>query len=167
MSNLVEISDFTGSFTIARDTYTKAIFDEVRDEYQFKLIYQMLGGELGQLFIADLDANGVPQTSRFTDIYNAFNTDGSCGLYVSEGIKKMVIAYVYFYWVSENNTKVGITGNTNNKGENSDIIPTIGWMVKRFNRAIATAKNIQWYIGQNSSDYPEYEGVELEYTSIY
>lgn len=167
MANLVEITDFEGQFQIARDNFTKAIFDDYRDEKQFNLIYKLLGAELGQLFIDDLDANGVPVTARFTAIYEAFIVDDGSSVRESKGIKEMTIAYIYYYWCRDNNRNVGITGNTKNKGENSDVIETVDWIVRAYNKAIATYKEIQWYIGENSTDYPEYNGVPREYLSIY
>lgn len=169
MPNLVEISDFTGALAIPRDNTTKAeLFDPIRDERQFELIYKMLGVTLGQAFINDLDSNGVPQTAIYQTLYNSMIFQDDCDeIYESKGIKEMIKSYVYYYFVRELNNSPETTGVRTTKGENSDLNTSVGFIVRRYNDAIAWAKTIQEYIRQNDTDYPDYDGVELSFTSIY
>lgn len=168
MPNLIELTDFVGSFEIAKGNYTDAKFEPIRDEKQFELIYKVMGAELGALFIADLDANGEPQTQIYIDLYDAFQSDDGCdGLIISEGIKKMVTAYVYFYWCGENKSVVDMGANTQKLAENSTRNYSNQFIVSNYNRAVKTAHAIQWYIGQNSADYPTYSGKEIEYMMLF
>ena len=169
MPNLVEITDFTGELAIPQDKLTVKKFDVVRDARQFELLYDLMGAELAKLFIADLDANGVPQTAIYQALYNAFQEDDSdtgCVI-VSLGIKEMVKRLVYFYYVRGLNTNVTLNGNKTNEGENSKINGKIDWLIRKYNEAIDTGKAIQWYIGENLDDYPEENRQEINYNSIF
>lgn len=168
MPNLVEITDFVGTYQIASGNYSADKFEPIRDEKQFELIYKMLGAELGALFIADLDANGVPVTQIYIDLYDAFQDDNGCeDLIISEGIKKMITAYIFFYWCAENKGVVDIASNTKKTAENSTTNYSNQFIISAFNKAVETAKAIQWYIGQNSTDYPTYKGKKIDYMMLF
>lgn len=167
MANIVEISDFDGQFKISTDQYTEANFEAIRDAHQFDLIYEMLGATLGQAFIDDLDVNGVPVNPLFTALYEAFVLDNESEIVKSIGIKVMVRNYLFVKYARENQVLVAMTGNQESKQENSDSVKSITWLVNKYNDAISTAQTIQWYIGENSAAYPDYNGQEMEFMSIY
>lgn len=165
MANIVEIADFTGEFQLQSDTYSDAKFDIIRDEHSNTAIYELLGGELGTLFLADLDANGVPQTARFTDIYDAFVIDESPGINQSKGIKEYIKGIVYFYFARNNPFIVSLGGNSITKAQNSNNNINPNYIVRIYNNSIVIGKNVQWYIANNSATYPEYNGQYLNYNS--
>jgi hypothetical protein len=164
MANLVTISDFEGSFQLQVDTRTTAKFNLIRDEYQNDFIYDLLGADLGALFLADLDANGVPQSAIYEAIYEPFTEDTSYGQVVrSKGIKEAVKAIVWYHFVRQNNHLVTTSGNTVKRSENADVSTDPFYLAQNYNKAIESGYAIQWYINENLSDYPEYNGQELEY----
>lgn len=168
MPDLITINDFTGEFATPVDKFTEP--NEITpyiEDHQFDLIYEIMGAELGALFIADLDVSGIPQTQRFEDLYNAFVEDDNSCLVKSEGIKEMVKAYLYAKLATNNNINFNMAANVVKQGENSATTSSVMWIAKKYNQAIATAKAIQWYIRQNSADYPEENMQEIEYLSIY
>jgi hypothetical protein len=168
MPDIITIADFTGEFSVPSDKFTEP--NEITpfiEESQFDLIYQVMGAELGALFIADLDSGGVPQTTRFENLYNAFIEDSNSCLVKSEGIKEMVKAYLYSKLAQNNNISFNMAANVVKQGENSVTTNSAMWIAKKYNQAIATAKAIQWYICQNSADYPEENMQPIEYLSIY
>lgn len=167
MPNIIEITDFTGAYSISTDEFTEVEFEVIRDDEQFAVIYDMLGAELGQLFIDDLDSSGIPQEARFTSLYEAFKTDYCGAIIKSEGIKAMVKYDLYFKIVRDNNITVAITGNLKSEGENSSPEQSTAWLVRTYNRMIDTAQAIQWFICQNSADYPEYNGQEMEFIPLF
>jgi len=167
MPNLVEITDFTGELAIPQDKFTSSKFSVVRNARQFEMLYDIMGAELATLFIADLDSSGVPQTARFTNLYDAFVEDDNNAVVRSLGIKEMVKRLVYFYYVRENNKIVTLNGNKSNEGENSKINFTIDWFINKYNEAIETAKAIQWYIEENLDTYPEENRQLINYNSIF
>lgn len=167
MPNIVEISDFTGKFKISTDQHSEEEFEAFRDDHQYDLIYEMLGATLGQAFIDDLDSGGVPQDPLFTAIYDAFVEDDGSEMRKSVGIKVMVRNYLFVKYARENPALVAMTGNQESKQENSEAVRSVTWLVNKYNDAIATGQTIQWYICENSAGYPDYNGQELEFMSIY
>lgn len=166
MADIVTIADYlVGAAVLQQDDTTEERFDAIRDEYQNDYIYKLLGAELGGLFLADLNGSGVPQTARFTAIYEAFQEDDSCGMQISKGIKFYIKNIVWFYFARVNNFAVTIAGNVSKLGENSDVATPGKTLAHLYNQSIDTGKAIQWYIEQNSSTYPEFNGQELDYVT--
>jgi hypothetical protein len=158
MGILVATSDFNGQ--ISTDKYTIDELDVAIDTYEKRLIYELLGVELADLFFADLDANGVPQTQRFVDIYEAWTKDINNYLVSSLGIKEMVKKYIIYYYTrtqSQTNTIQGDTQVANNLNNPSAMAYTS--LVLMYNECIKTYEAIQYYINANSSVYPEYKGM--------
>lgn len=162
---IVEITDYdSGTVMLQQDDTTTDRFDSIRDEWQDTYIYKLLGAELGGLFLADLNGSGVPVTTRFLSIYNAFATDDGCDdLQISAGIKMYIKNIIWFHYARENSTLITTAGNMNKLSENSDPSTDGKYLVHVYNNAIKTGKAIQWYINQNSSTYPEYKGKYLDY----
>jgi len=166
-------TDFTGTAQLQFDTQTEAKFDVIRDERESTYIYQLLGAELGALFIADLDANGVPVTVRFLDIYNAFAEDiGTTTFYnwpgidtiaESKGIKYFLKNIIWFYFARNNQMLVSAGGNKSASSQNSTPNNDSFALARMYNKSIDTGHAIQWYICDNSATYPEYNGQFLEY----
>ncbi len=71
MGILISASDFIGENKIATDVFTDAELDAFITIYEAKLLYELMGIELYDLFIADL-VGGVPQTAKYVTIYEAF-----------------------------------------------------------------------------------------------
>jgi hypothetical protein len=164
MSDIIQISDFQGTeyFLPAQK---KGNYQTYLDKYEKKYLVDLLGAELYGLFIADL-VGGVPVTSRFLDIYNPFELDDSCSVRKSEGMKLAVIQYVYFYAVRDLNPKKTPTGVVMNSNENSGDPVYGGYnIVEAYNESVSNAHEIQWFICDNMSDYPEENMQQFRFTS--
>ena len=163
MPNIIEISDCVGSADIQQGTFTTPGFDSIRDEFTDEYIYKLLGVTLGELFLADLDVNGVPQTAPYTTIYEPIKQDLNNGqVLYSKGIKYYITQIIWYYYVRNNNLEVSLSGNNNSLSENSsnDVDPSV--LTKNFNKAITTGEAIQYYINDNSSTFPDYNGQHLD-----
>jgi hypothetical protein len=169
---ILNILDFTGTAQLQIDTQTETKFDVIRDERENSYIYELLGAELGGLFIADLDINGVPVTARFLDIYNAFAEDITTGVYPdwcngavveSKGIKYFLLNIVWFYFARNNQMLVTAGGNMSAASQNSTPNNDSFALVRMYNKSIDTGKAIQWSICENSATYPEFNGQYLNY----
>lgn len=165
MANIVTFSDYLeGTVTLQQDSTTQARLEAIRDEYQDGYIYQLLGADLGTLFLTDLNGSGVPQTARFTALYNAFVEDDECeGIKRSQGIKFFIKNLIWFHFARINNTRVTAAGNVSHLAENAEPAFNGKYYAHLYNQSIDTGKAIQWYIHQNSEDYPEYNGQYLDY----
>ena len=166
MPTITKIADYSGRYQIAKDSYSKKTLGYYIDTLETSLINQLLGAELGALFIADLDVNGVPVTQRFIDIYNSFAIDDGCRLRSSSGMKSYLLGQIYFDYCRNDNTYNSQIGNKAGVSENSEIASNL-WhdLGQRYNIAIENGKSIQWYVScYKSEDYPEYKGTKLQIT---
>ena len=108
--NIIEISDCIGSTFIQKGKFTDDRFDDIRDEWTNTFLYEMLGAELGKLFIDDLVA-GVPDDPIFKDLYDPFVEDDGREVRESKGIKDMIKQIIWFYFARNNSFVVELTGN--------------------------------------------------------
>lgn len=164
MGLIIASSDF--SSIIATDVYTVDEIDGAIDTYEKQLIYELLGVELANLFIGDLN-NGVPTSQRFLDIFESWFKELNDEVYQSVGMKQMLVWWVFFFYVREQWQDNSIQGNVENEGSiNRDSRMSYVTLIKNYNVAIKTYKSIQEFITQNPDTYPEYKGMYKEYIGI-
>ena len=169
MARFVSISDFsTGELKIATSTFQEADLQKFIDKVEPSILNELLGCALYLLFIADWDAvtaNSFSQ-DRFKDIYKEFCKDDSCGICKSEGIKKMIMYFVYFEYLRFQNTQNRITGQSKPKKELSESVSTVHHaLFSEYNAGIETYRAIQWHMCENSEDYIEENGQRKEKAS--
>jgi len=162
-NKIVKIADFVSPLMIQQDDNTSEAFDAVVDERHDTFIRSVLGVELGNLFLANVDATGVPTDARFVTIFNALQDQSNGYIVESKGMKSMMKSLIWYYFARENNTRVTLSGNVNPKGENSSVSSDNFRLAKAYNDAIDAAKAIQHYITLNLSTYQEYKGEAQHY----
>jgi len=164
MSDIIQLTDFeSGEYTIPQDSYSD--IQPYLDKYEKKYLIELLGCELYDLFIADL-VGGVPQTQIYIDIYNEICEDEGSAIVRSEGMKIMLIEIVYFYIVRDLAVKKSSSGVGFNVNEVTDGPTYSGFnIVEAFNEGVKNYRVIQWYICDNSTDYPDYNGQGLNVIS--
>jgi hypothetical protein len=164
MGILIDTDDFVGKWQIATDDYSTDHLDDYINTYEKQFLVYLLGAELFGLFQADLVAQ-VPQAARFVSIFNEFFIDdGSC-VFHSEGMKKMLLGMVYYHYVKDNELKQTPSGTFKNNSELATKAPSFNSIVQRWNQSTDTFGTIQWYICDNSTTYPEYNGQLIQHTS--
>jgi hypothetical protein len=166
MATIVQTSDFVGEYKVSQSRFTElARYIETYEKYY---LIRLLGKDLYDLFIADLTlvTPQVPQTLPYQSIFNPFEQDNNSCLIVSEGIKQMLVMFIYFHYVRDMAQLNTTTGVVNNVNENSTNPSYNGYnLTEAYNKAIDTYQSIQWYINENDTDYPDYNGQSLFYTS--
>lgn len=158
-------TDFTGFYAISNGGANQN--DKIEDyiaEYEPDFLRDLLGVELYDLFVADLDPiTGLPVTARFLDIYNAIYLDDDSCIRISKGMKEMLKGFVYFNIVRDSDFHNTISGNVKNEFSNASSVTTIQMgLNERYNVAVGYYNTIQWFICENSSVYPEYNGQSKE-----
>jgi hypothetical protein len=148
-----------GKFELHQGMYQQDTIDAYIDKYERQYLVKLLGVELFNLFVADL-VSGVPQSARFTQIYNSFEyDDATCLITISEGMVDMIKGFIYFQYLKDQTNQVAVSGNVRPMGENSENVSTLNSMIyTRYNEGVKTYKAIQRYIEDNSSNYVEYNG---------
>lgn len=165
MSQVVKIDDFnTGRNKIPRTTWQASDVQSYIDEHEEESLISLLGFDLYNLFIADLDANGVPTTQRFIDIYNSFVIDDDCYRCRSRDMKHLLVGIIFFFVQRDQPIKASTTGPKRRKGANSENMDFSSFDIfTRYNNSVDDYKCIQQFICDNSATYPEYKGIGLEY----
>jgi hypothetical protein len=166
MGILISASDFTGENKIATDVFTDAELDAFITIYEAKLLYELMGIELYDLFIADLVA-GVPQTAKYVTIYEAFVKEIDDEMFMSDGMKVMLVKWVFFHYVRTQSQTNTIQGNTQAEGTiNMPSAMSYTSLCIDYNKMISTFKAIQSYIESvKDADYPTFKGILKHYMS--
>ena len=126
-------------------------------EYEKKYLRELLGADLYTLFAADV-TGVLPVTAKYLTIFNEINSDEDGFLLHSDGMKKMLLGFVWYEYVAgtmHQHTNTGVVANVNEISLNAqnDLAH------KMYNKSIDTFRAIQYYIMQNTSDYPDFKGV--------
>lgn len=163
MASIINISDFdSGRFSIAVNSFQESELQEYINQYQKEALIDLLGLELYDLLMADLDVNGVPQSQIYLEIFNDFYKEIYGEYERSRGIKFYLKGIVYFHYVRDLYNRQTTVGVKKMKGENSDNVNVFD-IYTRYNNSIETGKVIQAYIYDNDSDYPTFRGQELDF----
>lgn len=156
MGLLIQKTDFTGIYALSQsisDTIDASIA-----EYEEKYLIDLLGVQLFDLFKASVTSY-IPSNGVYKTIYDPIRSDyGNC-IRVSQGMKNMLLGFVWFHYVVDNAFKhsgTGIVANT------QEIAVQANWdsgiVYKKYNAAVSDYQTIQWYIEKNLSDYPKFNG---------
>lgn len=130
------------------------------------ILEELLGCDLYDLFIADLngDVPQIPQAAIYLNIFNSICIDEDS--IRSYGIKDLLMAFVYFEWHRYNQNKSVSSGIVRADSENTSLANLTSTNIyEKYNRGIKSYQAIQRYICDNSTDYPEYEGMKKQFAS--
>lgn len=166
MAKIIEIKAFeTGEFAISSNQYTAQDLSVYIDKYEKNYLEDMLGVELAELLLADLDQSGYPQSPRFQAIFGRFSKDyeqnGVKGILRSDGIPATLKAFVWCEYVKDQNVKNTISGSTVNEQEVSAVVSfRNAQFIDRYNETLKSYGAIQQFCFDNmEQDYPEFNGV--------
>ncbi len=157
----------TGKYTLAFDKLNLKDFNAYRDDTEQSKLDNLLGCDLAELFINDLDNSGVPQDPRFTVIFNKLCVEYCGKQYISQGIKKMLQGFVWHEvsrYKEAASQQVGTKILISENAENAGFLSSRG--LHLYNLSINDYLTIQYYICQNIETYPEYNGVFKNYKGI-
>lgn len=161
MGLLIAKTDFIDTYALASSISDS--IDAYIDEYEEKYLRELLGVSLFTLFKADV-TNSAPVTAKYLTIFNEINSD-ECGFLLhSDGMKKMLLGFVWYEYVvgtQITHTSTGVVSDVNEISVNADNSLTY----RQYNRAIDTYRAIQYYINKNSADYPEFAGTHKRLAS--
>jgi hypothetical protein len=167
MSKIIKTTDFVGIYAISQNSNSTTVLQSYIDKYETLYIYDLLGKELGDLFLADISpAYSNPATAKYLTINNSLSIDFINNEVRSNGIKEMLIGFIYFEYVRKNTVKNTLVGNiiaANEVSTQSDWNNTNIYF--NYNEAVRTYNSIQIYIEQNLGNYPEYNGNIKKYTN--
>lgn len=162
MSSVIQYTDFTGVYRLAVNNYTSTNLQVTINQHETNILYKLLGQELATLYLANL-TNGVPTDARFLTIHNAFLKGETSDPKQSIGIKNLLLAYVYYEYITGNTTISTDAGETKLETETANVQSQENNFRKaesRFNAMLDSWEAIQWYCSEEASaDYPEFAGI--------
>lgn len=184
----ITATDFnSGKYRISQNPEDIASLNLYITKYEKQYLVNLLGATLYGLFVADLTAGVLPfQTAIYNNLYQPFDEDNlnSSNIFypvgsfepdfedaidsnfgqivTSEGIKEMLKGFLFFEFTRDQPFENTPTGNVEQQIENGVKVKALQAGIKeKFNEAVRTYQAIQWYINQNSSSYPDYNGVKM------
>lgn len=160
MGIIINLSDFKGNYSIATDVYTSAELTEYINEREEKILIELLGKELYDLFVDDL-VDGVPQSAKFVKIYNKFFEVINDENVDSQGMVVMLAKFIYAGFSSEQSQNNTIAGNS--QSQSTINLPSrinYNTIMFRFNEALTSYLSIQYFIEEYfiSLEYTGYDG---------
>lgn len=167
MSLIVKIEDFVGRRSIVKNSFTDSDYQYFLDYYEEIYLIELLGAELYDQFKADFMIDGTQPTDPiFKAIYEPFHIDNWRSIVISDGMKSMLLDFIYFEISRKSDALKNLSGNAMNISSNSSK-PTqnaVGLYLS-YNQGLKPYCAIQWYIRENKSDYPSYNGESKEVTT--
>ena len=174
--SFLQPSDFTGVVAQSTNEFTDPKLQAYIDRYEVKYLTDLLGATLYDLFVADLTPAAppitpasVPVSAIFLSIFNAFaDDDGNTnGLqHISEGMVEMLKFFIMFEYSRDNQFDFAMTGATKNTFSNAEIsVLNQTNAIDNYNIGIKTYHQIQWFICENDTDYPTFNGEKKDFMS--
>lgn len=179
MSKFVQIEDFKGKYKIPKDKFTKIDLQEYIDKYEVLYLQNLLGCEMYEEFNTDFVIPSGPTQPKFIVIWEPFCKDNnvvgldywngfsfSCPKQViSAGMKEMLLGFIYWEYVKDNNVKLNIGGVYSNDQDNGTAVGlNASRIYDNYNESIKNYSSIQWYIcnSPDGYDYNNYNGIKKE-----
>jgi hypothetical protein len=163
MGLIIQKSDFVGKYSISQNTYSN--LDNYINKYEELYLINLLGVELFKLFKLDV-VNHSPVTQKYLDIFNTIKEDDTnCNsIRISEGIKEMLLGFVYFEYLKDDKYKPTPSGTVASESENSrETGFEENGIYNRYNNSIKSYNTIQWFIEKDiNNNYPLYNGQPKE-----
>ena len=162
---LIAISDFTGKYLTAKDSYNTTVLQSYIDSVVPIALAKLLGADLSTTFMANLDGSGVPTDPLLLDIFNPLMFNDYCGnLMVSNGIKQYALGLVFWEYVTNQRVQPSITAGASSANvEVGSAQSSSSEIYQRYNESIDYGIAIQQYILEHISDYPTFKGSQLLY----
>lgn len=156
MASITTPADFIGQYSINRNKYNEANIQACIDSVEELVLLELFGVDFKAIVMQGI----VDEVVIYENLYNPFNfQDSSDRIWVSKGIKEMLLGFVYFEWFATHSVAVVLDGQRENESENSKSASSLkANNEKRYNDAVKTYRAIQAYINDNLDIYPEFNG---------
>ncbi len=163
MSLFVKPSDFAqGDLKLAYNNLSEATLQAVCDSVETETLWELFGVEMAEAFIADFDVDTQECLQLKYEVLRApFAVQCGSEVLMSEGIKRMLMYFVFFEYGRMQATQMREIGATSAAAENSTPVSGIGaGLHLKYNKGVSRYTAIQQYISYNPQnyDYTSYKG---------
>lgn len=154
---VIALSDFTNTGRVRINQFQNAEFIRYIERYSKQGLVLTLGNTLYNLFVNDLDVNGVPQNLQYLSLFNEIDlTNCNCECAdcksqpFNDGMKDALMDYVSFYYersrmkrsTSTGKRKVDNENSSNYELTNSDVITVYNSSIDSFRVIQKKAKEL-------------------------
>lgn len=166
MGKIVRVTDFVGKYSISQNQFNTTDLQAFIDKYEKKYLYDLLGITLGDLLYADIATITFlpPTTAIYADLFNSFALLINGFDTISNGIKEMLIGFIYWEFTKSQSVSNTLTGNVVQENE---VSIQANWnqteIYNNYNESINTYRSIQIYINKNLAVYPDRNGKMKSY----
>lgn len=160
---LIRTTDFTtGQTKIAQGNYTD--LGSYLNRYEQDYLVNLLGVDLYALFAAQVTSYTVA-AGIYKDLYDPFKVDEGNLIIESKGMLEMLKGFMYFEYMRKSQIKNTAFGAVKQVSEVSrESAYTEFNIYAAYNESINTYNAIQWYIKNNDTVYPSYNGQCLSFS---
>ena len=130
------------------------------DRYEKKYLIRLFGCDLYNSYVLD------PNAARFLFLLNELCIQDDCSeILTSNGLKDMLLGFVYYEYTPDNKIKNTVSGAIVDFNENSRETTGVEADIEsRYNESIDSYRAMQYLMKNDPITYPEYNGVQLEYS---
>jgi hypothetical protein len=158
---ILSTSDFTGFYELSVSIYDTPRLQDAIDRYERYYLVRLLGLTMANDFIADL-VDGVPVDPDYLTIFNALEYQDETNLFLSQGIKDILKACVFYHYISEkavNDSQSGVHKTESEIGRVVAFDNTHRAAEIRFNGMLPSWETVQKFCIEHASIYPDFKGV--------
>jgi len=154
LSKIVKITDFVGFHYLAQSCIADPTLQHYADRYEKQYLVSLLGEDY-TAFYASLDVNNPPVDVDVLAWYDPFVATNGCSLHpfvtngcscsecymLSEGVKDMLVGFVFYHYAHDNQISASLTGMVFNNNENSVVATpeqAEAYILERYNESVRT-----------------------------
>lgn len=162
MASITTPNDYIGQYVISNGAVKQPKIQACIDSVETTILCELFGVDFKDIVlqgVVDLDP-------IYEKLYNPFEYQDYCDrIWISKGVKEMLLGFVYFHWYATHQTSETINGMRNKESENSSQTSAVQANTEqRYNEAVKTYRAIQAYIVQHLEDYHEFKGISKRLT---
>ena len=154
MDALITIADFTGLYNIAVSPSNDADLALFITEYQDKYLRLFMGEKMYSEF--------DPEDNIYKPLIDGSDVFMLNSVWIKfDGLKKMLVPFVYFHFMRENSSKQTPVGLVDANVSNSIAVKPIDECIMAWNNAVKIFNNGVKYCLKNNGTFPNFQGEEL------
>lgn len=165
MGKIVKTTDFVGKYKISQNSFAQDDLQAFIDKFEKVYIRKLLGLTTGDLFYADIAAlTFLPPTDPiYSVLFNPIAVViNNCDI-ISNGVKEILLGFIYWEYVRWSSTQQTLNGSI---AQDSETAIKIDWsstpIYGNYNDSVMSYSAIQYFINNDKTDYPDYNGKTLE-----
>ena len=168
MGKIVKTTDFVGKYKVSQNNFAETDLQSFIDKFEKVYIRRLLGLTTGDLFYADIASLTFlpPSNAIYSVLFNPIATViNGCDV-ISNGVKEMLVGFIYWEYTRLAATQNTLNGNVIQENETASQVDFSKTPIySNYNEAVYTYSAIQYFIMNDDTNYPDYNGKDLQLTS--